>query len=1175
MNLRPLLGFTLFSCLAFLALICPASSAGGAFPWQEPHAKVLPGGELEYQPEPFRFEVGDSVRYIDYEAGSDTNPGTREAPWKHHPWDPASTAKAEALAIHTYVFKGGVTYRGRFIIPDGARGTPENPIRLTRDPAWGDGPAVISGAQPVTGWTQTSHPKMPECGKVWMAEVDFFPRNLWMIKGTEPTRLKLARWPNWEESEPNDLMSEWPAWDQPEWWKNKNTTKIGKNTKHVGIAKSLPRPLEDLVGGTVWSEWGIVMGSPYPARVEGVAEVQQGDRSYEGIVFRGPWTYDALERIITANRYYLENLPQFLDQPGEFWAEKTGEQSARIYLRLPGDVDPNQSQIEAARHYDFFQGKQAHHIHWSGLTFRFGNVGWDFDHPRWARPNLIVAAIHIEGAGDGIVITHNTFEHLPMPIRIHVADAESKIGRVSINDNHMRDTEHGAVEIANFTGGKPATMGQLGHVDFLRNRLERIGMRILSGEHGHAVDVRFPETSHMAGNFLHRIGGWGLAVFGGKPSGNAQAGLEAPLSRHLIHHNRVEDALLKSNDWGGIETWQGGSFYVFNNIVINALGFKNWIHASGNKDQGSSFGHAYYMDGSFKNYLFNNIGLGRNNELGSKGVNLTAIQNIISFENWYFNNSFHRFVVATRQQEPDAGRFRYLGNAFSDVSQMLYRHADPKEGKPDPNAEHFTQGGAFDYPTIAYSQNIGHDLVGKVGVFEETGVVYEKAQDFDAALKRVSAQATESVRSADSSLFRNPDAMDWRPTSALSGNGGHRVFVPWGLARTVGEWSFNLNRSNPNEIIDEHWFMTAAYADRKEYKNTPRYPLIGVGLDAENYVASPLEDWTSGAITLDGRAHFLRLPRESLGMIQIEKAAPEAPKTRTVSLPFGEVVVPEAVQLGTNITAEVTLNPGVDPGTLNLHLHWMKPKAFGGFATLGGKPEKLADNRYRFTVPADQRDQIASFNLLIFLSPDGNWPNNTQNASVPVALDKAAGVAITADQLRTVDVGASNFLIESIFRTTDGDGVLVQMLTDQSGYQVKLKDGKIQFAAGDGGQIVSLATDQSVADGQWHHFVAEFDRNSMTLRVYLDGKAVAEKSAAEVAGSLSNNADLLVGGVPDGTPEQQLAGDIDFLRIALATLADSRTTIEELHAWQFHGPQFRDFVGQDRQPSNSAGALAR
>jgi hypothetical protein len=76
-------------------------SAQGAAPvpprwsWQEPNAEVDPKGDLTWKPRPFVFEKGASVRYVDFEAGDDANPGDAAGtPWKHHPWDPQAAGKA-------------------------------------------------------------------------------------------------------------------------------------------------------------------------------------------------------------------------------------------------------------------------------------------------------------------------------------------------------------------------------------------------------------------------------------------------------------------------------------------------------------------------------------------------------------------------------------------------------------------------------------------------------------------------------------------------------------------------------------------------------------------------------------------------------------------------------------------------------------------------------------------------------------------------------------------------------------------------------------------------------------------------------------------------------------------------------------------------------------------------
>ncbi|MCX7886563.1 MAG: hypothetical protein N3B01_04800, partial [Verrucomicrobiae bacterium] len=98
----------------FLALWCTTVVAVGAEPqrwsWQQPHATVDPKGDLRWAPRPFVFEAGSSLRYIDFQAGNDTNAGTSAAaPWKHHPWDPQAIALAAACTgVHTYVFKRGV-----------------------------------------------------------------------------------------------------------------------------------------------------------------------------------------------------------------------------------------------------------------------------------------------------------------------------------------------------------------------------------------------------------------------------------------------------------------------------------------------------------------------------------------------------------------------------------------------------------------------------------------------------------------------------------------------------------------------------------------------------------------------------------------------------------------------------------------------------------------------------------------------------------------------------------------------------------------------------------------------------------------------------------------------------------------------------------------------------------
>ncbi len=1165
--------------LPLILLLLIQGVSADNFPWQETQARVLATGDLEYAPKPFKFVTGDSLRYIDFEGGNDTNDGSIHAPWKHHPWDADATGKAKAAAngVHTYVFKGGVTYRGALKIPGSAAGTSEEPVRLTRDPSWGDGPATINGAEVVTGWTKDAHPDMPDGTKVWSADVNFLPRNIWVVGDDgEVSRLKLARWPNWEVSDPLDHMAEWPTWDNPRWWTDNNKTKIDGKTRHIGIDKDLPKPLSDLKDATVWSEWGIVMGSPYPAYIEGVVE------SKNGIAFTDTWAPGAGNQIITGNRYYLENLPKFLDEPGEFWVEKTGRNSAKIYLRLLNDADPNGATIEAARHYDLISAAKMEHIHITGLTFRFGNIGWDYNNFTWAADNLEPAAVRLEGEGDGILIAHNTFEHLPLPVHIDVASVTQRIGTVTVADNTMTDTDLGAIWIANATPHKSAAQGSLESINILRNRLRDIGFRISRGGHGHAVNVRFPQTSLMAGNFLNRIAGWGLSVFGGKASGRKD--FTADLSRNLIHHNRVEDVLLASNDWGGIETWQGGSHYTFNNVVINARGYKNWL--SVNNSETSAFGHAYYMDGSFKNYLFNNIGLGENNDLGTQYQNVTAIQNILSFENWYFNNSFHKFVEMTRQQSPAAGRRYFLGNVFSDISKFLFRHANPEDTEPDPNADHYTQASKFFYDTIAYTGNIIYGLAGRLGTFEETGFVYDGVQGFADALVKVKAMATDVGILTDEPPLADPDAMDWRPTpGSVARDIDIQVFVPWALARPVGEWQFALNRNDPASIIDEAWFMTGDYDQRQNYyKERPTYPLQADGVDASNYVAGPLANWTKTALRLNGTDEYLAISDATLHKTiessdnTEESSEPDKEMVET-ELPFGTLRHPAAVKPGNSYKVHVDLDKPYGGQQLGMHVHWMKNGGWGGFSGVTF-PHKLSPTRYVIDIKVKEHSGAVSYNWLPYLSPDGNWNSKTQNAtvSIPITFEKPKADPGTAGPWN-VNILATSMTIDTHFKTDDPDGVIVSKMEDGVGYELALKEGALVFRVGtDTGSAASIsAVIPAAANGEWNHVIAELDREGGQIRLNVNpgangGGGGAVDLDSGFSGSLSNSADFLVGGGPG---KDFLDGTFDYLRMAASSLSESRTTAEELHAWQFNGPQYEDFAGNDRRKVNAAGALVK
>jgi len=1055
---RRVIGWT-----AVLIVIGGTANASARWSWQEPQSKVLPTGDLEWAPRPFEFKAGESVRYIDFDSGNDADSGTsKQAPWKHHPWDPNALGTAKACkGANTYVFKQGVVYRGE--LDANESGTQAAPIILTRDPAWGTGPAIICGSEAVTGWKQgADNALIPAAEKVWYVDLDWAPRNVWMVgKDGAVTRIALARTPNWNITDPDDIKSEWWTWKNPD-KPFDNYTTINGQRRHLAFDKeqiNTNKPQEYYQDAIVWTTKGWVMGNPFPARVLAV------DREHGSLTFAGQWGGEPSYKIIRGCQYYLEDKPQYLDSPGEFWFDKKGN-GGRLYLRLPGDQDPNSAHIEVARRIHMIDSRGMSHVHVRGLTFRFANVYWNLiAAPYWvSHESLDVqpGCVRLLGSGTDIEVSHCAFEHVHKGVRLKAMGREDAIDQVLVADNVFSDADSGGVELADSTtyGDVAPPMGRLYDVRVLRNKFDHIGLRPDLFGQGTALEVEYAQTAEVAGNMCERICAQGIDVHGAKASG---ATTDRPFTRILIHHNKAVDTLINVDDFGGIETWQGGPAYVYDNVSGNPGGYRSWDHAL-NPNSENRFGHAYYLDGAFKNYYFNNIAWGKSKGPSGKLANTAGFQEIISYQNTFFNNTLFNFVTGSRRQEPQAGRVKFLGNIWQSIGSRVFRDADPArtaQAGNEPGAG--PRRNEFAIDTDAYARNVFYGVGESFGVFEPSGKWHQTFQAFRDALDSYHPLAAEVGIMAEQSPLRDAAAHDFRPSPSSAARGrGAKVFVPWSLYETVAEWNFYPIPSDPARILDEHWCMSPYYTGRDDYYKFPTYPLKGVNITLKDYQDGPLENWTSGALHFNGDDQYAILKNE-------------------------------------DICRSVTL--------------------------------------------------------------DARGRNESLKRTV-------SGADLSNPQIHT-----SNFLIEAYFKTAAGqtDAVLIQKI-DDAGYVLGInKEGGVTLAATSGGATAWLDSRRAVNDGQWHHVIAEADRKGGTFTIYIDGKQDAGGPGLGLSASLANEADLYVGGAPNG---HYLNGAIDFMRIARGTLADSKTTIEELYAWEFGGPFLDDFTGHRRPPNGGyAGAI--
>lgn len=1050
--------------------------------WQESQATVDAKGDLAWAPRPFVFQRGASVRYIDYDGGRDDNTGeTKDQPWQHHPWDAAATGAAKnCRGIHTYVFRRGVVYRGSLVA--GESGQAGDLIRLTSDPDWGTGDAAIYGSQKITGgWARCdaqTAPDIPEPDKVWYLDIgtDFNPRCVWEVRPRQTTRIHLARNPNYRLTNPDDPMGDWFEWTNP-----KKDSLVNEDTAH--LTQGDPRYYD---GADVWSEWGGGdMGLPY------LSPVLAYDPVNHTIQRKGTGPFGQAGR---GSRYYLENLPAFLDSPGEYFYAAKGPRGGRLYLRLPEERDPNQSIIELGRAQCLLYIQDRQHITISGLRFSYLNVlpnlspASPSEYPSaYYRPT----AIRLIGDCQDIRIAQNQFINVPCAVRgaprlsadllrEYAPQLQNNqpgpidvMADLSITDNDIAHVDEGAILLQDGGGDggwrnyREQPTGELGRVEILRNRVVDACFRPSTSYNAPAIEVTNATLAEVAGNMVDSCWGVGIWALGGKNRADPR---DRPLVRVLVHHNKVINALLAANDWGAFAVWQGGPFYVFDNISGNPMGPKHEVAVNRKLvDDGfpdfqeySSNGYAYYLDGAYKSYVFNNIAWGKRNDLTYWLKNRAAFMMVVGFMNSWFNNTAYKFTYGATGSSSQ--RAVFLGNIFADITNAYFGQ--------DMSGDISLQGGGVDTEkprnasaasTLAYGSNV---FFGKPLDFSGTTskTPATTLEEYRAALRVFSPWASGIGEMAEEMPLVAPDKGDFRPRKGSPAIGrGVRFFVPWGLYMTVGEWSFCRFNADPKIIMGGNFFMSDEYVERMMYDEIPRNDLSVPGATADDYASGALEDWTDGALLFNGKDRYCILPEKEL---------------------TGDYVVSQA---------------------------------------LVGEGARKALQQGRFIYPGAQR--------------------------------------------RTVDMGTNNFLIEAYFKTKLGhtNGVLIAKAAE-AGYTLDIDaEGHARLTLRPSGQESGQQSSSSlVNDGRWHHVIAEVDRSAGRggITLYVDGKAangVWSGTMPARNASLSNPADFLVG---KDTRGHFFSGTLDFLRVSRGTLADAKTTIEELYAWEFAGPALQDFTGK-------------
>jgi hypothetical protein len=767
------------------------------YSWQKPQANITPEGDLEWQPEAFDFEQGSPVRYIDYENGDDNQDGmTKSTPWKHHPWDDSATGNAaNCSGIHTYVFKKGVVYRGTLTAKES--GSPSEPVRLTSDPSWGNGEAYFFGSKRFTdGWTQadvSAAPNIPEPDKVWYRD-GWLPETkiVCELDDDNMNQLHLARSPNYQYT-PDDPLKTW-------WTMTRKQEQDGNLwlTDRNNLTQTDPSYYE---GATVWSqEDAIVMCTVWAQDVQewdpDNNRVRVNNTNFGGV----------------GSHYFIENTPFLLDTTSEFYYDKDAQ---RLFVRLEGDKDPNTTTIEVATKAQLIEIENKHDIEISGLTFGFTTA----NSVHYGEED-VKSTIRMTGICSNIDISNNKFLYMNGGVSLkNEGSQDLNSHSITVKDNDFQNMGDHAIVFS-------TSSVYLDDIHILRNNVYNNGYRHL-GRWYSSIPAIFGQLNYgeVAGNIIDVSWGNGIDMFWGKGGGS---NLYVPFVRGFIHQNKASNTLIGTNDYGGIESWQGGPTYCYNNYSHNASGYKHYNN--------SSIGYAYYFDGAFKHIVFNNIASGV-----SHNRNSACIMQVLGFYNMYVHNTGYNtntFLNAWKGTLALNGHNTYLSNVAEDVG-TFFRH----EISPD----------YIPFESYGYNVSSKNEYVGSL----ENRDNDLSLEEFRNKLESYNSQLTQTGLNAAATVLADAESHDFRPVETSEAiDRGVKFFTPFPLAKVVGEWHFYKHPADLSIIMADNFYMTNEFNDRTTYKNVPKNHLKAHQVEESNFVTGDLEDWTEGALKFDGSSVY-------------------------------------------------------------------------------------------------------------------------------------------------------------------------------------------------------------------------------------------------------------------------------------------------------------------------------
>ncbi len=573
--------------------------------------------------------------WVDAKAGSDANPGTSSTSAFR---TIQAAAKVAAAGATVHILPG--VYRESVVPAQDGSAT----AQITYVADSGPGTVVVRGSEPASSltWTRLSSNTIGLPAGVNPANIYYADLSSWKLaqpprfvvqldsSGNVTSRLYPAREPDWQ-------VTSW--WKTTEfWWLANGGSAVAACNPATSSNKQCDAPsrsytqLTDTTTDTAPS--GVEPGNLTTLGSLVGATLVAMDDQHAHYIYHGTITaHDVAAGRITVgqkfdndgspglgwgSKYYVENHPALLDQPGEWWFDV---KSGRLYLWSPNGASPATLNMEISRRSNGFDLTGRSYITLNGLTVEFFND----------RAYTISNGYAVSKAF-GDVVRNSTFRYANQGLVLYQYMNSQTPSTYAISNFLLENSDIGYMDTVGIDASywwpnapSPAYFNHSGvrNVVIRNNNLHDLGF---DSDARMAVGNRFmfPDKMRFVGNTVARTAHSGVHFLWSLISSTKQYGFspsEIKIGNVLVSGNLFDRTCMQGSDCGALKFAgsQRPITHVFRDALITGNVFRNgigWSYVSilrGKNTVGDANG--FYLDNAagvhvYRNIAYNNTGAG-------------------------------------------------------------------------------------------------------------------------------------------------------------------------------------------------------------------------------------------------------------------------------------------------------------------------------------------------------------------------------------------------------------------------------------------------------------------------------------------------------------------------------------------------------------------------------------